>query len=96
MSVLAHTCNGLHLAMQVLANHRNATQVAVSDKKKLKTNQTWPSVVVNSVSIASRVVPLIGLTIVLSSPTNAFRMLLLPTFGRPTMAIAGTYSCSSS
>lgn len=53
-------------------------------------DHTWPSAPINSVSIASRVVPLIGLTIVLSSPTNAFKMLLLPTLGRPTIAIAGT------
>jgi len=59
-------------------------------------NHTCPSGPVNSVSIASRVVPLMGLTIVLSSPTNAFKMLLLPTFGLPTMEIAGTYSSSSS
>ena len=55
-----------------------------------KGQQTWPSGPVNSVSIASRVVPLTGLTIVLSSPTKAFSMLLLPTFGRPTRAIEGT------
>lgn len=58
-------------------------------------NITRPSDPVNSVSIASRVVPLIGLTIVLSSPTNAFKILLFPTFGRPTMAIDGMYSPSS-
>lgn len=49
----------------------------------------------NSVSIASRVVPLTGLTIVLFSPTKAFKMLLLPTLGRPTIAIAGTLFYSS-
>ena len=56
---------------------------------KLREIQTSPSGPVYSVSMASRVVPLTGLTIVLSSPTNAFKMLLLPTFGRPTIAIAG-------
>lgn len=61
-------------------------KLLVSHQKK----QTWPSGPVNSVSIASRVVPLMGLTIVLSSPTSAFKMLLLPTFGLPTIEIAGT------
>lgn len=60
------------------------------NKGKARHRLTWPSDPVNSVSIASRVVPLTGLTIVLSSPTKAFKILLLPTFGRPTMAIAGT------
>mmetsp|Transcript_29021 Transcript_29021/g.55675 ORF Transcript_29021/g.55675 Transcript_29021/m.55675 type:complete len:257 (-) Transcript_29021:766-1536(-) len=39
-----------------------------------------------SVSMASRVVPLILLTMVRSLPTMALTMLLLPTLGRPTMA----------
>lgn len=64
--------------------------IKYKSKSCFGTYQTWPSGPVNSVSIASRVVPLIGLTIVLSSPTKAFKMLLLPTFGRPTIAIAGT------
>lgn len=50
---------------------------------------TFPSDPTYSVSIASRVVPLMGLTMVLSSPTKAFKMLLFPTFGRPTMATEG-------
>lgn len=60
--------------------------LGVNQQKK----QTWPSTPVNSVSIASRVVPLMGLTIVLSSPTSAFKMLLFPTFGLPTIEIEGT------
>lgn len=59
-------------------------------RRTSRKRQTWPSSAVNSVSIASRVVPLMGLTIVLSSPTKAFKMLLLPTLGLPTIEIAGT------
>ena len=40
-----------------------------------------------SMSTGSRVVPGISLTIARSSPTSALSRLLLPTFGRPTMAM---------
>lgn len=57
---------------------------------------TFPSGPVISVSIASLVVPLTGLTIDLSLPANEFRMLLFPTLGFPIIAIEGILFSSSS
>ena len=57
----------------------------------------WPNVI--RVSIASRVVPGVALTIVRSSPRSALRRLDLPTLGRPTSAMVtgpGTWSGSKS
>mmetsp|Transcript_56049 Transcript_56049/g.177614 ORF Transcript_56049/g.177614 Transcript_56049/m.177614 type:complete len:284 (-) Transcript_56049:201-1052(-) len=48
---------------------------------------TWPSSICTLVSIASIVVPLMALTIERSSPQMALSKLLLPTLGRPTMAM---------
>mmetsp|Transcript_429 Transcript_429/g.1067 ORF Transcript_429/g.1067 Transcript_429/m.1067 type:complete len:483 (-) Transcript_429:9-1457(-) len=55
-----------------------------------------PDAKVTSVSTASRVVPLMSHTITRSSPQIAFSRLLLPTLGRPTIAIDSGGSASSS
>jgi hypothetical protein len=50
---------------------------------------------VSCVSMASRVVPGMALTMARSSPRRAFSRLDLPTFGRPTRAIETDWSSSS-
>ncbi len=55
----------------------------------VSTNTIGPSSVSTSVSMASRVVPGRSWTTDRSSPTKRLKSVLLPTFGRPTMATRG-------
>ena len=55
----------------------------------VSTKTIGPSSVSTSVSIASRVVPAMSCTTERSSPTSRLNSVLLPTFGRPTIATRG-------